>query len=72
MNVNVDLTPFLGELFITQAKLEALLAISINNDNVNELNELVQSNYLSILLKFKEKYPNVLNNIDEQIEKFRV
>ncbi len=62
------ISKLIGELFITQAKLEALTSILITEENELQIKLATKTKYIEILRKFNEDYPNVIDDFDKTIK----
>ena len=68
-NVTFDFSQFLGELLITQAKLEVLTSIVQTKENELQIKLALRPKYVEVLRNFNENYPNVIQDFDNTIQK---
>lgn len=69
-NVTIDFSQLLGELLITQAKLEALTSIVVHTkEDELQINLALRPKYIEVLRNFNENYPNVIQDFDKTIQR---
>ena len=65
MNITIDSTPLLSELFKTQAAIIAYAKTTLNKEQMDTFNKEYLASLKNVILKFVEAFPHQVSGKDE-------